>query len=268
MEVKIQSIVGCIYLLLGHHAGAVLVATPSPSNPRTSAPANGAPWDNVVQTIGASGVYLGGGWMLTAEHVFDDQIQPFVTYNSKQYLADLNKSYVLGNPLAAQILGLTPKADLVLFRLQEALPGLASISLGTPTANMEITMIGFGSGKSWGTNNIEGPYLQNAYDYPAVTDNDFIGFYTDYDSATQTEGQGTSGDSGGVAFAFIGGQWKIVGIMNAINTTVSPNQTLFSNISTYSSEISNIIATQGTIPETSTALLLLSSALIAFRRRR
>lgn len=267
-QVRKSDIAALVSLLICQQAGAVLVASPSPTNPRTSAPDNGAPWSNVVLTNGASGVYLGGGWMLTAEHVFDDQAQPFVTYNSTQYLADLSKSYVLDNTLAAQALGLTAKADIVLFRLQEALPGLPTISLGDPTVNMQITMIGFGSGKSWGTNNIEGTSLLNPYDYTNPSDNDFVGFATDYDTATLTEGQATGGDSGGAAFAYIGGEWKIVGMMNAVDTTSSPNETLFSNISYYSSQITNIIQTQGSIPEPSSLLFYLTSALFILRRRR
>src|SRR5258708_33602527 len=35
----------------------------------TNAPPDGAPWANVGQVNGPSGVYLGAGWVLTAAHV-------------------------------------------------------------------------------------------------------------------------------------------------------------------------------------------------------
>jgi len=35
----------------------------------TSDPGTGVPWDNVISFGGASGVYLGGGWVISAAHV-------------------------------------------------------------------------------------------------------------------------------------------------------------------------------------------------------
>ncbi|MEP2775497.1 MAG: trypsin-like serine protease [Luteolibacter sp.] len=253
-----------VFLFLGHEAGAVLVATPSPTNPRTSAPANGAPWDNVILTNGGSGVYLGDGWVLTAEHVFDDQAQPYVTYNSTQYLADLSQSYVLSNPQAMQDAGYTASSDLVLFKLFAPLPGLTTVSLGTPAPNQQITMIGFGGGKSWGTNTTE-----SNYGVVSVSgNNDFIGFLTDYDTATPTEGQGTGGDSGGGAFALFGNEWKLVGLMHAVSTTANPNLTLYSDISVYAPEIASIMQPSTAVPEPSLGMTALSMILLAAYRRR
>jgi hypothetical protein len=103
-------------LLSNSNAWGVVVATPTPGNLPGSAPANGAPWDNVLRMNTASGVYIGGGWVLTAEHVFDDNVNPFVIHNSISYLADLSKSYVLNNPANFPSLGLTTESDVVLFR--------------------------------------------------------------------------------------------------------------------------------------------------------
>src|ERR1043165_6376343 len=44
-----------------------IVVANSQSN--TNAPVDGAPWSNVASVNGASGIYLGSSWMLTAAHV-------------------------------------------------------------------------------------------------------------------------------------------------------------------------------------------------------
>jgi hypothetical protein len=141
-----------LVLLTNSNAWGVVVANPAPGNLPTSPPANAAPWDSVLRTNTSSGVYIGGGWVLTAEHVFDDNVNPFVIHNSITYLADLSKSYVLNNPANFPSLGLTAESDVFLFRLQNAIPSLPTIPLGNATANLEITMIGFGGEKSWGSN--------------------------------------------------------------------------------------------------------------------
>ena len=62
------------------NAWGVLVATPNPGNPPDTAPANGAPWANLLLiNNNSSSVYLGNGWVLTAEHLFDDIANPFVS---------------------------------------------------------------------------------------------------------------------------------------------------------------------------------------------
>jgi hypothetical protein len=126
-------------------------------------------------------------------------------------------------------------------------------------------MIGFGGGKSWGSNNVEGPPVLTNVNWSS---NDFRAFISDYDTATQSEGQGIGGDSGGGAFAFQGGGWKLAGIMNAVDTVSSPQLTVFADISTYSAQINDIILTQGSIPEPSSLLLTTPALLLLLRRRR
>lgn len=261
-----------VFPVFGTQALAVVVANPSVTNPANTAPDNGAPWDNVIYTNGAaSGIYLGGGWVLTAEHVYDNSAgsPASVVSGGITYFQDPLYGFILNNSAAAVMAGLTAQADLALFRLTSEIPLLPTISLGDPTANMEITMIGFGGGsKAWGSNNVEGSLLEQNFNYTNPADNDFVGFTTDYDTATQTEGQAINGDSGGGAFAFIEGIWQLVGMMNAINTNSSPNQTLFSNMSTYSSQINSIIQTSGAIPEPSTLIFSVLPILLLLRRRR
>ncbi|WP_411826601.1 trypsin-like serine protease [Luteolibacter sp. AS25] len=255
-----------MFLAFASNLPAVTVATQSGTNPSTDAPDNGAPWGNVILTNGASGVYLGGGWVLTAAHVYDDQASPYVTYNSTQYYADLNEVYTLQNSSTAQLQGLSADADLVLFRLDTELSGLPTISLGDVTTNMNITMIGFGGGKTWGTNTVDPQNLASNFN---VTDgNDFVGFQTDYDSGVSTEGQGIIGDSGGAAFAFVGGEWKLIGMMQAVDDAGNPTKTYFSSMSQYSSQINSIISNAGAIPEPSALLLSCPAFLLLLRRKR
>ena len=139
---------------------------------------------------------------------------------------------------------------------------MPTISLGSASGNLDITMIGFGGGKSWGTNTIEGsPLLQNV-NYAEPLDNDFRAFITDYDTSIQSQAQGTGGDSGGGAFAFQSGQWKLVGTMLAIDTGSEPDRTFFADINTYASQINTLI------PEPSSLLLTSPALLLLLRRRR
>ncbi len=263
MKPPLSALFGCIAALVcTHEADGVLVANPNPLNLPSSPPANGAPWANVLLTNGgASSVYLGNGWVLTAEHVFDDIANPYVTHNSINYLANLANSYVLDNPATFPGLGLTAKADLVLFKLVTEIPSLPTIPLGIASPSLPITMIGFGGGKKWGTNTVESTSLENI-DYSNPADNDFVGFYSDYDTAVMSEAQGTGGDSGGGAFAFQGLQWKLVGTMLAIDTVSDPDLTFFADINTYAAQINSLI------PEPSSLILTAPALLLLLRRRR
>jgi len=241
---------------------AVVVATPNTSNPPGQAPANGAPWDNVLISNTSSSIFLGGGWVLSAEHVYDDVDPAFVTFGGTNYLRDPNLVFVLDNPSAAVTAGLSAKSDLVLFRLTENLP-LPTIQLGNVTALTEITMIGFGGGKSWGTN-ARDPGLS----FPATVpgNNGFVAFSSDYDSTTPTEGQAVGGDSGGAAFFQDAGEWKLGGVMLAVSS--DSTDTFYADLSFYRDQIETIILTNGNVPEPSVVFLSFAALPLLLRRRR
>ena len=258
----------CLLAYAAVSANAVVVAIPNPLNPPSGAPDNGAPWDNVLFSNTSSSVYLGGGWVLTAEHVYDDRDPAFVKFGGVNYFRDPNFVFEIDNPPIGVMAGLSQKSDLVLFRLTETLP-LPTIQLGNVTALTGITMIGFGGGngqgggKSWGTNVREaGPSVAVA----VTGNNGFIAFASDYDSATQTEAQAVGGDSGGAAFFFDGAGWRLGGIMLAVNAT----QTFHADLAFYRNDINNKIATNGSaVPEPTAGLLsIVFLPLSLFLRRR
>src|SRR5579859_7852203 len=121
-----------IILFVGPLNAWAIVDGNSASN--TNAPADGAPWQNVGQIGGgASGVYLGGGWVLTADHVGVGTI----VLSGTTYYPD-GKALQLTNSDGSLI-------DLVLFHLTAA-PPLPSLSLvsNTPAAFTPVDMIGYG----------------------------------------------------------------------------------------------------------------------------
>jgi hypothetical protein len=271
------TITGSLLLLFSNNsAWAVLVATTDPGNLPTSPPANGAPWDNVLKTNGlsttngSSGVYLGGGWVLTAGHVYDDLNPARVNYLGTDYFRDPGYVFNIANPnltigTAPNDRPITTNSDLVLFRLTADLPGLAAVTLGAVSPGTSITMIGRGGGtKKWGTNTVE-PTLSVVS--PAGT-NDTIVFFSDYDSTNLTEGQAQGGDSGGAAFFQDGGAWKLGGIMVAASSSVTAYADFSDTFSTYRSQINTLMATHGSIPEPSTLLLTTPTLLLLLRRRR
>ncbi|MEM9080666.1 MAG: hypothetical protein AAGC74_08260 [Verrucomicrobiota bacterium] len=151
-----------------------------------------------------------------------------------------------------------------LIRLTSTIP-LPTIPLGGLQTDDEITMIGWGSGKSWGFNTIEVEPI-NVFG----SGRNSASAWTDYDSATIGEGQGISGDSGGGAFYQDNGTWTLGGIFIGIGslTMGGQNGTFFSDLDFYTPEINNIIATQGSaIPEPAN-LAVLGLAIFLRRRRK
>lgn len=246
--------------ILSSYAQAVTVATPDGSH--TSDPGTGVPWDSVIQVSSASGVYLGGGWVLTAEHVYDNAYPSTVVFGGVTYTEDLSYSFNLSNP---PIITGSATADLVLFRLTEEVPLLPTINVGTIPDATEITMIGFGGGKTWGINQTENP--KNIYNVNSGGLNTGS-FRTDYDTATLGEGQAVVGDSGGGAFYYDGSEWKLGGIMIGIDTDSDPDLTYYADMEVYASEINSTIALYGSVPEPSTMLLLGIGGGAFLRRRR
>ena len=239
--------------VLGLNAFAVVDAN-SASN--TAAPPDGAPWNNVGEIGGTSGVYIGGGWVLTAAHVGAGNINlnsTFFTYDGT--------SLRLTNSDGTQ-------TDLVLFHLA-SLPPLPSLPLvsATPAALSQIDMIGFGhiagsaqtnfglysgfywsagGAKSWGNNKVNlGGTTSYNIGYGNVT-----GFVTDFTSPgtigptsqTSDEAQLAPGDSGGGAFQKSGSVWQLVGILDAISSqanqaAVYGDKSYMVDIATYRSQI-------------------------------
>ncbi len=143
----------------------------------------------------------------------------------------------------------------------------------------------------WGTNNIEAEFpnsLESTGPVSGVTGTfsiggvDSIGFTTDFDQPgtgqwlSSNEAQGSLGDSGGAAFVFQGGEWRLAGINSAVagfdgqtgSTSAFGNLTIITSVPSYSSAINSAIGV-ALIPELSSAMLVVLSGLtLCLRRRR
>ena len=229
----------------------------SPAN--TNAPPDGSPWDHVGTVNGASGIYVGNGWVLSAAHVgwgnflLSDATYPFDGNTLRLTNADGSMT------------------DMVMFHLSPQ-PNLPSLLLATNTPGdyAQVDMIGYGkiagsaemtlgsyrgfycSGpgyKSWGNNKLKpgGAFVINA------GLGDIMVFATDFtspgtpDPGSQTtqEAQGAVGDSGGAVFHQTISGWELAGMIDAVgvypdqpaNTAVYTDETYLGDIATYRPQI-------------------------------
>jgi hypothetical protein len=190
----------------------------------TSAPSDDPGWAHVGTKGGATVIYLGNGWVLTANHVGIGD----VVFQGVLYPAVEGSSIRLQNDSG-------PPPDLRVFRIdpRPVLP-ILPIRDSTPTVSTAVTMIGhgrnrgsatswnppgpggpikgyeWGVGKSmrWGTNVVGG----------SGTVLDTESFYTDFSErrGTTHEAQAANGDSGGAVFIKDQGVWELAGVMFAI----------------------------------------------------
>jgi hypothetical protein len=208
-------------------------------------------WNYVGQINGASGVYLGNGWVLTAGHVgYGNFTLGGVTYmvitNSVQAISD---SY--------------GTADLTLFQI-ESPPNLPSLILSTspPTvfsskvAGSSVAMLGYGGnyGLTWGLDivtetNEEVPLTGTSYTS--------LDFFTDNGTVNRGASSITNnstvvdGDSGGADFIYNAttGKWELAGINEITGDYSNYSGTYYGNgtfsgfvqLSSYASEINPII---------------------------
>lgn len=204
-------------LLCPGKAGAVLIASGDGSG-NTTPPADDPGFANVGVQAGATSVYLGEGWVLTANHV----VQTAPVFDGVAY------AVVAGSNVQLQTPGAGP-ADLRMFRIHPH-PPLPSLTLhgSAPALNAEVVLIGRGRDRGpavvwdgnagfeslpsqtmrWGTNRVSARNL------------DVLGtraFSTDFSaSGTTHESQAMTGDSGGAVFLKSGGTWRLVGLLYAV----------------------------------------------------
>ena len=250
-------------------APAVHAIVDANSMANTNAPSDGAPWDNVGRIGNASGVYLGGGWVLTASHVGVGAIElAGATYSPDGTALQLTNSD-----------GTT--TDLVLFHLS-TLPPLPSVPLvtSTPSAFAAVDLIGVGyisgstqtsfglysgfywssaQAKSWGNNkvNLAGVSTINiGYGNLTAFNMDFTSPGTLGPSGqTSDEAQVAPGDSGGGLFINNGSVWQLAGILDAeqlqpsqpASTSAYGDKTYAADIATYRNEIFAVLSS-GPVP--------------------
>jgi hypothetical protein len=301
-NVVVRCFLAALFLSLTPAAHAVVINTLS-GNGNTNAPANDPGWANVGYINGASGIYLGAGWVLTAAHVGAGTI----TFSGTSYAPLAGTTVQLTN----NTVGRTTNTDLLMFQLASMPAGLGPLTLAStaPTLGAAVTMIGAGrdrgdftqwsvntgtspwtwtqvssggnfagyqtlesSAMRWGTNTVSSTdvWVSGTNDVPDVKS-----FATTFNalSLDDNEAQAVLGDSGGAVFTKKESAWELSGVMFTVvgfdaqpSPATSPvfgNVTLAADLSYYAPQIMSII------PEPSTyALLALSAAALAFAYRR
>ena len=208
----------------------------------TTAPADDPGWNNVGAIWIGGGVYLGYGWVLTANHIGSGA---GITLGGVTYTMAPGSGHQLTNAGAS---GKSTLTDLYMFQLKGALPNLPAIRIASiaPANGDTVTMIGRGSlqeanrtfwnvNKSstrwvwtettqapadysgfetigggtmrWGTNVIDyNDWFLDGYD--------FFGLGTTFDGGVSgSEAQVVVGDSGGAVFVKQAGEWSLAGII-------------------------------------------------------
>ncbi len=236
----------------------------------TTAPSDDPGWAN-VGSAGASCVYLGNGWVITAAHVGLGA----ATFNGVSYNDVPNSFTRLVEPSKP-----AQSVDLCMFQLQSNPVGLSQLTVSStePANNSQIVAIGYGANratsetywdsnwnvvsspgvfdgyywasgntKRWGTNNITHQYGKSVNDGYGLTDCWETVFSSSGDA---NQMQAAGGDSGGGVFYKSGSSWDLTGIILAIgtygnqpsDTAVFGNVTYFADLSRYAGEISQIMA--------------------------
>ncbi len=290
-------------MLLNQTAPAVVVIS---GLPHTTAPAGQPFFDNVGSVNGASAVYLGGQWVITAAHVAG-VLPVSASFGGTAYPTAPGSFHHLTNPVG---LGLSVFTDLVAFRLATD-PGLPALGLAADPAPVgtPVMLVGYGlhgaaeptfwqvtikpgsdddvwaerayldpgvnaagfittspSVKQWGENQIETIGEMINYGHGHVA-----GFTTKFNTgAGPDEAQAASGDSGGAVFRQAAGGWQLAGMMVAVDHYENQPAAAVIGNSTYALDLSayrsQLVAI---IPEPSAALGTFGVlGLVLLRRRR
>jgi len=265
-----------LILALASTARAVVI-NGSNDGPNLVAPANDPGWNNVARISGASAVYLGNRWMITANHVGET---PVTFSDGREFNVAAGTDVILGNPASS---GLTSNADLRMFRLA-ADPGLPALQIGTaaPAVSAPVTMIGAGHDRAateigWQVNtttavpvwtpaalpldNVQGfsvlstshmQWGQSQVQSQTSGGTDLV--VTDQNTNANTVAFATTfrafggaflagatvGDSGGGVFSSVNGRWQLVGIMDGVQTVFAnePSGVIAFGDQTFSSDLS------------------------------
>ncbi|HTF33322.1 MAG TPA: trypsin-like serine protease [Myxococcota bacterium] len=245
-------VVFAIALLGAVPCHAVLIASGDGTG-NTSAPADDPGWANVgTRTTGLTVIYLGNGWVLTANHVGAGD----VILAGQTYSAISGSEHQLVNPDSTQ-------ADLLLFQIN-GLPSLPFLPIATtpPTTTSVATEIGAGLNRGAATswNGINGffwgsgttmrwgtaPVSQVGLDISlgGTVTRTFVTEFTDV-GVTPFPAQAAEGDSGGAAFVKVNGSWMLAGVLDAIDdyngqpagTALFGNHTYAADLSFYRNQI-------------------------------
>lgn len=233
-------------------AGAVIVSAGDGTG-NTAAPADDFGFLSAGSQAGATAVHLGGGWVLTANHVGTGN----PTFAGVSYGVVAGSTVQLHN-------GDGSLADLRIFRVNP-IPPLPALQIypSIPARNTDVVMIGRGRDRGaatswsgytgwlyattqsmrWGTNRVSANNL-------SVVGTTAFEMSFSATNATASEAQAATGDSGGGVFLKSGGVWYLAGIMTAVGaytgqpsgTALFGNYTYAAQLSTYAAEISGYVS--------------------------
>jgi len=244
-----------IFVLGAAPSRAVLIATGDGTG-NVTAPADDPGFANVgTRTTGLTVLYVGYGWVLTANHVgAGDVILAGQTYVAMPY-----SEVRLRNQDGTN-------ADLLLFKLLlwPQIPNLV-IASQTPGVGTVATLIGNGAdrgaatvwnsiaGYSWGTRNTirwgTAPVEEQAVNV-SLAGSVTRAFTTLFKRrATPSPAQAAVGDSGGAVFVKVNGVWNLAGVMVAVDTYMGQpastslygNHTFAADLTTYREQIVSTI---------------------------
>ncbi|MGC4013690.1 MAG: PEP-CTERM sorting domain-containing protein [Luteolibacter sp.] len=284
---------------------SAVVITSGDGSGNITAPPDDPGFANVGTVNGASAIYLGNGWVMTAAHVAGS-LPASVNFGGTNYATLVGTYTQLTNNGAV---GMTVNTDIVLFQLASD-PGLASlnISTSTPTVGSQVVMIGDGRDRAtgityWNVNTGTDPWTWT--ELPDSTEANEAGFkelgtqtirwgtneidstgvnadagfgtvrsmVTLFDDPGLThEAQAAVGDSGGAIFYKNGSTWELAGMFNAVGTfSGQPGNTAAFGDATYIADLSfyqaQILTITG-VPEPGAIALTLAGAGLMLRRRR
>lgn len=261
---------------------------------------------NMLRYSDASGIYLGynantmEGWVLSAEHITEGTGVKIGGYT----YSFIDPQPANSNVNGTRIVSSSVNTDLILYKFSvtgsNPVPSLPKVEIidSAPEVGSLLIMagrgmrLGAGTGSedvtapySWGTpgtsdtvpmrwgfNQVEFGYTDPAGAKYLVTDFDAPGL------GTRIDGQAALGDSGGGAFIFNQGSWKLGGVTYAtadgpldadalVNPAGYGDYTFFTNVYAYRSEITALTGTL--VPEPSSMLLGGFGVLaLALRRKR
>lgn len=293
----------CIFFVVTGQDANALILWNKDNNANQSDPGTGVPWDSVGRVAGTdlsltsstgSAIYLGNGFMLTANHVTLGMDQRVTFDGVTSFSVDMTFN---GGTGAQQV---AAGVDLKVFKLTTN-PSVSAVALdSTGGFSSNATLVGFGVGrgatsletspvawgaletvaKRWGTNVPRAlqTVSYSGYSYSALVS--IAGNSTASPAGVgDNEAAITLIDSGSAMFQFISGTWYLIGVGTTVEQQAGSNTTTYArdsvsgvnrgdanfhaSVATYRTDILAII------PEPSTyGLLVMGGSITAWRIRR